>query len=84
MKLHVTENKSVGQINKFTMVRVFIDNDYHYGYFIHEADLFALLSSQQQNYYLSSNDDAVLEVSDSIAKQVIDMGVSPYKRKITQ
>lgn len=74
MELYVTEHKSVGTLNPWnTSVRVFIDNDLRYGYFVPEHEMFALLTSEQQQAYLEGN-SARLDVSKEVAQALIDMG----------
>lgn len=81
LALHVTEHKSVGALKSIsTMVRVFVDRDYNYGYFVDEHALFALLSSEQQGIYLQGS-EAKLEVSAQLAQQIIDMGSTPYTKR---
>ena len=78
MKIQVTENKSVGTINPYgACVRVFVADDFHYGYFVHELSLYGLLSEDQQEKYLQTS-SVTLDVSADIAQKIIDMGQSPY------
>lgn len=80
MDLHITENKSKGaQRPGARVVRVFVDNDYHYGYFIREDALFALLDDDQRQAYLQG-DEARLSVPPQVAQQIIDMGTTPYRK----
>lgn len=81
LALHVTEYKSVGELKSIsTMVRVFVDRDYHYGYFVDEHALFALLSPEQQSIYLQGS-EAKLQVSTQLAQQIIDMGETPCAKR---
>lgn len=80
MKIHITEHKSTGTLRPVSnAVRVFVDNDYHYGYFVPEDKLFALLDAEQQQAYLQG-DDVKLDVTPQVAQQVIDLGVTPYTK----
>ena len=81
LPLHVTEHKSVGALKSpSTMVRVFVDHDYDYGYFVDEHALFALLSSEQRGIYLQGS-EAKLDVTPEVAQQIIDMGSTPYTKR---
>ena len=81
MKIQVTEHKSNGVLSAVDRaVRVFVDNDLHYGYFVPEHQLFALLSVEQQQDYLRSN-TSHLDVSPEVAQKIIDMGITPYAKK---
>lgn len=67
MQIHITEYKSTGTLQPAlvgNMVRVFIDRDYHYGYFIDEHDLFSRLSEEQQAEYLATDGDVKFDVSE--------------------
>lgn len=80
MKIHITEHKSKGTLNPVqTAVRVFIDNDYHYGYLVDEHKLYDLLTPAQRQLYLQGS-DVTLDVEPAVAQQLIDIGVTPYKK----
>ena len=80
MKIHFTENKSIGtKVSPYGMVRVFVDNDYNYGYFVHEEDVFGLLTESQKKEYLAGT-EARLDVTPEVAQKIIDMGVTPYAK----
>lgn len=80
IQLHFTEHKSVGKLPAVdTLVRVFVDNDYTYGYFVRETALMALLDEDQQKAYLVGA-EARLEVSLEVAQEIIDMGLTPYAK----
>lgn len=82
MKIHVTEHKSSGRpIVAGHTVRVFVDNDYHYGYFVDEALLYSLLSIEQQNAYISKPGEIKLDVVPEIAQKLIDAGVTPFTKR---
>ncbi|MOA64266.1 hypothetical protein D3C78_1902600 [compost metagenome] len=61
-------------------MRVFVNRDFDYGYFIDESVLFGLLTPEQQAAYLAT-EDVLLEVEPDIAQKVIDMGKTVYKTK---
>lgn len=67
--------------NTGNLVWVFVDRDYHYGYFVDENVLFSMLEPSQQAAYLAAPADIELDVSASLAQQVIDIGVTPYARQ---
>jgi len=82
MQIHITEHKSTGSLRPACFdncVRVFVDRDYHYGYFINEHELFSKLTEQQQAEYLAADSDVKFEVSQVQAQAIIDRGFSPYK-----
>lgn len=80
MGIQITEHKSMLTINPLNApVRVFVDRDFHYGYFIPEHRLFELLSDEQKNNYLN-DDTPVLDVTAEIAQKIIDMGCTPYSK----
>ena len=83
MRIHITEHKSTGTLNPLTgrTVRVFVNNDYHYGYFVDEHALFAMLSAEQQADYLAGN-EAKLDVTPQTAQRIINMGDSPYAKAL--
>jgi hypothetical protein len=82
MQLHVTEHKSTGPRNPVPgrTVRVFVNRDYHYGYWVDEAALFALLTAEQQQAYLATDGEIKLDVPEDIAQQAIDIGDTPYNK----
>ena len=81
MKIHITEHKSQGRLNPVqTAVRVFVDNDYSYGYFVDEHKLFDLLTPVQRELYLKEA-DATFDVDPAVAQQLIDIGVTPYTKR---
>lgn len=84
MQIKVTEHKSIGALNPIEdVVRVFVDGDFHYGYFVPEHQLFGLLTAEQQQDYLRS-DTANLDVPVEVAQKLIDLGQTPFtKRRVT-
>lgn len=84
MHLHITEHKSTGSLRPVHIdncVRVFVDRNYHYGYFINEHELFSILTEQQQTEYLAADLDVQFDVSENQAQTIINQGFSPYKDK---
>lgn len=73
MKIFVTENKSVKKIVGNSLVRVFIDNDFHYGFFVPELRLFGMLTEEQKVEYLSDA-TAKLDVSDDVIQFIKGAG----------
>lgn len=79
--IHISEHKSQGSLRPSQInnsVRVFVDNDYSYGYFYPELELFNSLTPEQQKYYLES-DSVKLQVPASLAQKIIDEGTSILK-----
>lgn len=84
MNVLVTENKSVGQLSPFNnSVRVFVDNDMDYGYWVPEHTVFKELSEAQKLSYLAPAGAVELEMEPAAAQRLIDAGCTPYaKRKV--
>lgn len=81
MKIQVTEHKSVGRLNPVeSMVRVFVDNDFSYGYFVPEHALYELLTEEQQVAYLASS-DAHLDVPIEVAEKIVEIGHTPFAKR---
>lgn len=81
MEIYVSEHKSVGTLNPVeTSVRVFVDRDFDYGYFVPEHQLFELLTAEQQVVYLQG-ESAQLDVAPAVAQQLIDIGQTPYAKR---
>lgn len=81
MEIHITEHKSKGALKvPDYAVRVFVDRDYGYGYFVSEHALFEMLSAEQQSQYLAS-DDVKLDVGVDVAQRIIDIGQTPYRKR---
>lgn len=78
--LHVTEHKSLGKVCEHVVVRVFVDDNYDYGLFIPEPDLFVLLTPEQQQNYLTS-EEGRFKVSKAVAQAIIDQGRTPYSKQ---
>ncbi len=84
IELLVTENRS----NKKewfhnNVVRIFVDRDYSYGYWINEDFLFNALTPDQQKQYLEdqSYSSGQFEVSFEVAQQLIDKGNTPSNKQ---
>lgn len=72
--LHFTEFKSKGTLSRYAAaVRVFVDKDYHYGYFVDEHKVFELLTPEQQAAYLAG-DEAKLDVAPAVAQKIVSLG----------
>lgn len=81
MEIHVTEHKSIGKLNPVaTAVRVFVDRDYRYGYFVPEDKLFELLNEDQQAAYLQG-ESAQLDVPIEVAEKIVELGHTPYAKQ---
>lgn len=80
-KILVTENKSIGSLsNTDYSVRVFVDHDMTYGYWVSEHTLFELLSAEQQKEYLRGA-DASFYVDTEVANKIIEIGHTPYAKR---
>jgi len=81
VKVKCTEGKSVGALRPHgNLVRVFVDEDYHYGYWVEEDRLVALLGVDARRAYLEAGTEATFEVEPAVAQSIIDIGVTPYKK----
>lgn len=82
MELLVTEHKTTGTLHPLIrqVVRVFVDGDMDYGYFVDEVELLALLTPEQQEYYLS-RPDVTLDIKPEVAQAIIDIGVTYGREK---
>ncbi len=81
MLIHITEHKSQGTLHPLdSVVRVFVDHDYHYGYWVPEHALFAQLTPEQQQVYLQGS-DAKLDVTPAVAQHLIDIGTTPFAKR---
>lgn len=81
MKIRCTEGKSVGALRRAgNMVRVFVDNDFNYGYWVVEDQLLALLEVEVQHEYLRAPADFTTEVEPSVAQKIVDIGMTPYSK----
>jgi hypothetical protein len=78
MKIQITENKSQDTIRPNNVVRVFVDWDYTYGYWIDEQLLFSMFTDAEQAQYL--NGDGKMDVSPVVAQAIIDHGTTPYSK----
>jgi len=81
--LLITEHKSVGTLRtdaNARTVRVFINRDYQYGYWVPEGFLFRLLTPAQQEAYLAAPDQVTLSVPLSVAEQLQAVGLTPFKK----
>lgn len=82
MLLHITEHKSVGALSPVSnAVRVFIDHDYHYGMFVDEAELVALLTEEHKGAYFEGQ-EAKLDVTIEVARRIVEIGVTPYSKPV--
>lgn len=83
MKIHISEHKSIGEWCSSLVgnaVRVFVDQDYQYGYFVDEHQLFGLLREDQKVEYLQAVDGIKFDVMPQLAQAIIDIGATPYSK----
>lgn len=84
MQLLVTEGRSVDQ-ERFShnMVRVFVNNDLSYGYWVEEEFLFSLLSQEQQEQYLSdqSYSGGFFDIGTDVARKIVEAGITPFSKQ---
>lgn len=80
VEILITEGKSLREISK-GLVRVFINNDYHYGFWVIEEIVYNRLSSEQQAEYFVCNK---FNISKDAANFIIEYGQSPYKKNFIE
>lgn len=80
VKLLVTENKSNGNPTPNNLVRVFVNGDYNYGYWVDESKLFDLLSEDQRTFY-ATKESPSLDITKEVANEIIRIGLTPYSKK---
>ena len=78
MKILCTENKNLNPVSG-NLVRVFVDGDYSYGYWVDEIQLFDILTPDQKNDYAKKS-QIELDVTNEVAQKIIEIGLSPYKK----
>jgi hypothetical protein len=82
MQVYVTENKSVGHLQPaFVTVRVFVDRDFGYGYWINERQLLDILGITDPDEYLTEG-QYIADVDVHTAQRIINCGVSPYSKRV--
>lgn len=84
MKILITEHKSVGALAPASLkrsVRVFVNFDMNYGYFVSEHLVFQELSKEQQALYLAEPSSVELDLEPAAVQRLIDAGVTPYKKE---
>ena len=81
IEVYVSENKTTHP-TKYGCVRVFLDNDYTYGYFINELYFFSLLNEEQQRKYSINNsyENTHFYVSVEVANAIVEHGSTVYKK----
>jgi len=57
-------------------IRVFIDYDYSYGYFVNKNVIHQLLSIEQLDTYYNKNRYAEFELDDSKKEIIVDYGIT--------
>lgn len=81
--LLVTENRTQNP-NRFSYntVRIFVDGDYTYGYWVSEKEIYDSLNEVQKKQYLTDNSYAggKFEVDKATAQHLIDIGQTPYNK----
>jgi len=78
MKILYAENKNLNPVSG-NLVRVFVDGDYSYGYWVDEIQLFDILTPDQKNDYTKKS-QIELDVTNEVAQKIIEIGLSPYKK----
>lgn len=83
ISIQVTEHKSHGALCPTNpAVRVFVDGDFNYGYFVPERPLFDLLTAEQQPSYLEAKGSFQAKVPVATAQSIIDMGATPFRKPV--
>lgn len=83
MELLVTEYRNAcGENRHRNTVRVFLQKDYTYGYWIAEDILFNLLTDEQKKQYIGKDyQSGVFDVSFDTAKDILEKGETPYNKQ---
>ena len=87
MELRVTENKSTVDVGltSYNMVRVFVDRDFSYGYWINEVALtkeILNLNDRELAEYFDAGDTYYVDVDVHTAQRVIDRGATPFTKRV--
>lgn len=79
MEILITEHKGTNpDLFENNTVRVFVNNDTYYGYWVNEKFLYDLLSDAQKREYVQ--DYCTFCVSVETAQKIIDNGHTPYAK----
>lgn len=79
--IKITEGRSVGCLRGFNnLVRVFIKNDYSYGYWMDENRLYDLFNEDQKENYLNISTVWEFVVSENVAQIIKNEGFSPFNK----
>lgn len=82
MQVYVTENKSVDQLTDLcNTVRVFVNRDFGYGYWINEIQLLEILNLGDLSVYLPGR-EYLTDVPVEIAQRIVDAGATPYAKPV--
>lgn len=82
--LLVSENRNTDPVRFFqNRIRVFIGDDYAYGFWVDEDRLFSLLGDEQKRFYLTEKRgkplEFVLEVE--IVRKIVETGFVVHRKK---
>lgn len=82
MELLVTEYKNAyGNNRERNTVRVFLQRDYNYGYWIREDILFDLLDDEQKQQYVNDTKSSDFDIAFEIASKILEYGKTPYTKQ---
>lgn len=87
MEVRVSENKSDANcmLTPWNMVRVFVDRDFAYGYWINEVALtkeILKLDDAGMAEYFNAGDTYTADVDVDTAQRVIDLGATPFTKRV--
>mgnify|MGYP007069475430 CR=1 FL=1 len=82
MELLVTEYMNAyGENRNRNTVRVFLQRNYNYGYWIREDVLFNLLTAPQKNSYINNISSGYFDISFEVASEILKLGNTPYTKQ---
>lgn len=82
IELKITEGKSKSKTNHLdivpnSVVRIFVNKDYTYGYFIPETKVFDLLDKEDREQYFTKD---TFFITKEQANHLIAQGMTPYQK----
>lgn len=82
VELYVTENKSpsLEQVNQHNVVRIFVNRDFTYGYFVSETLVLESIGKEHHDAYFA-DDDFRIEIYRDVANKLIEAGSTPYTKR---
>jgi hypothetical protein len=79
-KIQITEGRS-GNKELNHIVRVFVNKDWGYGYWVPETLVFSKLNDMQKEVYMEGDCRQQFEIPIEDAQHLIDRGCTPYEKQ---